>query len=130
MTSDTGGNLATSTLANLGIASSTDISAINSSLGTINSSLNAINSRLDDLTDRSSKAYTGIAMAFAMAGVPTVLPNERFAIAGNWGTFEGANGLALNAAARITDNVQFNGGVAYGPNEKIAGGRLGVRVGW
>jgi YadA-like membrane anchor domain/Head domain of trimeric autotransporter adhesin len=123
VTSDVGGNLATSTLANLGIASSGDISAINSNLG-------AINSRLDDLTSRSNRAYTGIAMAFAMAGVPTVLPNERFAIAGNWGTFEGANGLALNAAARITDNLQFNAGIGYGPDERIIGGRAGLRFGW
>jgi hypothetical protein len=27
-------------------------------------------------------------------------------------------------------NVQVNGGVAWGLGENIAGGRLGVRVGW
>ena len=116
VTSDAGGNLAVSPLASLGIASTTDISAINA--------------RLDELANRSSKAYTGIAMAFAMAGVPTLLPNEKFAVTANWGTFEGANGLALDAAVRITDNVQLNGGIGYGPNEHIAGGRVGLRFGW
>ncbi|HET9935456.1 MAG TPA: hypothetical protein VFQ29_03235 [Methyloceanibacter sp.] len=27
-------------------------------------------------------------------------------------------------------NVQLNGGVAWGLNEDLAGGRVGVRVGW
>jgi hypothetical protein len=49
---------------------------------------------------------------------------------GNWGTFAGESGLAMNAAVRLAKNVQLNGGVAYGLNEDIAGGRVGVRVGW
>jgi len=48
----------------------------------------------------------------------------------NWGTFESRNGLALNAAVRVTDNIQFNGGIGYGVDDRIAGGRLGLRVGW
>jgi hypothetical protein len=116
VTSDAGGNLASSTLSNLGLASSADIGGINS--------------RLDDLTSRSNKAYTGVAMAFAMAGVPTLMPNERFAVTGNWGTFQSTNGLAFNAAARVTNNVQVNAGLGYGPNQGLVGGRVGVRVGW
>lgn len=116
VTSDAGGNLATSTLASLGVATTADIGAINS--------------RLDDLTTRSNKAYTGVAMAFAMAGVPTLLPSEKLAMAVNWGTFEGANGLALNAALRLHDQVQLNGGIGYGPDQHIAGGRVGLRVGF
>jgi hypothetical protein len=100
----------------LGLASSADI--------------NAINAQLDDLTSRSNKAYTGVAMAFAMAGVPTLLPNESFAMTMNWGNFQSANGLALNAAVRLSNNVQLNGGVGYGPNESLVGGRVGLRVGW
>jgi trimeric autotransporter adhesin len=48
----------------------------------------------------------------------------------NWGTFQSANGLALNAAVRLAPNVQLNGGVGYGANENLAGGRVGLRVGW
>jgi hypothetical protein len=123
VTSDSGGNLATASLASLGVASTAD-------LGTINSQLGAINARLDDLNGRTSKAITGVAMAFAMAGVPTLMPHERFAATMNWGTYQGANGLAVNTAFRITNNVQLNGGIAYGADERTAGGRVGLRVGW
>ncbi len=69
-------------------------------------------------------------MAFAMAGAPTLTNGEHFAMTGNWGTFEGQNGLAMNAAFRLASHVQLNGGVAYGVGEDLAGGRVGVRVGW
>lgn len=48
----------------------------------------------------------------------------------NWGTFEGENGLAAGAAVRLSYHLQLNGGVAWGLDESIAGGRVGVRVGW
>ena len=115
--------LSTSTLAGLGLASAADISAINSQLA-------GINARLDDLTTRSNKAYSGVAMAFAMAGVPTLMPNETFAMTMNWGNFQSANGVALNAALRLHNNVQLNGGVGYGANQNLVGGRVGLRVGW
>lgn len=88
------------------------------------------NVSVETIVRRSEKALTGVAMAFAMAGVPTLLPSETFAMTANWGTFEGENGLALNATLRIANNVQLNGGVAYGLNEELAGGRAGLRVGW
>ena len=40
-------------------------------------------------------------MAFAMAGVPTVMPGEHLAMTMNYGTFEGESGLAVNAAYRL-----------------------------
>ena len=92
VTSDSAGNLATTTLADLGIAST--------------AALGAINSRLDDLTTRSNRAYNGIAMAFAMADVPTLMPGETLAMTMNYGTFEGTSGLALNAAFRLSDALQ------------------------
>jgi len=116
VTSDASGNLATASLAELGLASNGDITAINA--------------RLDDLDRRSSKAFTGVAMAFAMAGVPTLLPNENFAATINYGTFQGAHGFAINTAARLTHNMQLTAGFGYGADERIAGGRLGMRVGW
>ena len=115
VTSDASGNLATASLASLGLASAADVSAINA--------------RLDDLSTRSSKAYAGVAMAFAM-GAPTVLPNETFVATFNWGTFQGAHGLAVSGAYRVSNNIQLNGGVAFSPNQSVAGGRAGVRLGW
>jgi YadA-like protein len=110
-------------LAGLGLASAGDISAINSQIA-------GINSRLDNLTSMSNKATTGVAMAFAMAGVPSLMPNENFAITMNWGNFQSANGLALNAAVRLDNHVQFNAGVGYGANQNLVGGRVGLRFGW
>jgi hypothetical protein len=49
-------------------------------------------------------------------------------MSGNWGTYEGQNGLAVNAAVRLASSVQLNGGIAWGLNENLAGGRVGVRV--
>ncbi len=123
VTADAAGNLATTTTAALGLATGADIGAINSQLASINGQIN-------DLYGRTSKAYTGVAMAFAMAGVPTLLPSEKFAATMNWGTFSGANGLALNAAMRITDNVQVTGGVGYGVDSNTVGARAGLRFGF
>lgn len=116
VTSDANGNLATSPLSALGIASTTDVAAINA--------------RIDEVSGRANKALTGVAMAFAMAGVPNLLPSETVAVTFNWGTYEGHNGTAVNAAVRITQNASLTGGIAVGLNDRVAGGRLGVRFGW
>ena len=88
VTSDAGGNLATNTAAGLGLASLTDI--------------NSINARISDLDGRATKALNGVSMAFAMAGTPWLLPTERFALAMDWGTFQGTNAVALNGAFRLS----------------------------
>jgi hypothetical protein len=116
VTSDAGGNLATNTAAGLGLASLTDI--------------NSVNARISDLDGRATKALNGVSMAFAMAGTPWLLPAERFAVAMDWGTFQGTNAVALNGAFRLSTNVQASGGLAYGANGGGVGGRAGVRVGW
>ncbi len=113
VTSDAGGDLATSSLSGLGIASSADISALNSSINNV-----------------ANRAYSGVAMAFAMAGVPTVLPGETFVTTMNYGTFEGASAMSFNGAMRVTDHIQFDAGIGYAPDQGIVGGRAGVRIGW
>ena len=122
VTSDASGNLATSTLAGLGIASSADISAINSQLA-------GINNRLDDLTNRSNKAYSGVAMALAMTG--GYLPDHKnFAVAINYGTFERQNAAALSSYFRLNDHVVLSGGVSYGVEQKQFSGRAGMLFAW
>ncbi|MFT2568465.1 hypothetical protein ACMWP8_28805, partial [Escherichia coli] len=74
-------------------------------LAAINGRLSGLSSRLDDLSARTGKATSGVAMAFAMAGVPTLLPHEKVAVTMNYGTFERANGLAFNAAVRVNHAV-------------------------
>jgi peptidoglycan hydrolase-like protein with peptidoglycan-binding domain len=114
VTSDANGNLAMTPLS--GFATSADIANINA--------------RLDDLTARSDKAFTGVAMAFAMASMPQLQPNERVAVASSLGTFAGQYGGALTTAVRLFDHVQFNAGLGIGLSNKIAGGQVGLRIGW
>lgn len=122
VTTDSNGNLAAFTADELGLGG-TDLSAVNARLA-------GIDSRLNNIAGRADKAITGVAMAFAMAGVPTLLPTETVALALNAGTYDGSQGYALNAAVRINNNMQFNGGVGYGPDQNIVGGRAGLRIGW
>ena len=48
----------------------------------------------------------------------------------NYGTFSGKGGVALNAAVRLTDNAQFTGGIGYGMDGNMVGGRAGLRLGF
>jgi len=113
VTTDASGNLGTVPIAGLGLASATDVVA-----------------SVDQLSRRIGKANTGVAMAFAMAGVPTLLSTEKVALSANWGTFQGENGAALSGAVRIYHNVQLQGSFAYGFRENMAGGHAGLRFGF
>jgi len=96
----------------------------------VDQAIGALNSRIDDVSHRTTKATAGVAMAFAMAGVPTVLPNERVAFTMNYGNFQGQNGVAINGAMRLHDHLQLTAGVGYATNQNIVGARAGLRVGW
>jgi hypothetical protein len=52
------------------------------------------------------------------------------AFTANYGTYESKNGVALNAAVGLGDRVQLNGGVGFGVNDQVVGGRVGLRMGW
>jgi hypothetical protein len=123
VTSNASGDLAAYTFSELGIASSSDLAGINSRL-------DGVDHRIDGVALKSDKALQGVAMAFAMAGAPALLPNQTFALSGNWGGYEGKNGVSVGGALKLGSNVQLNGGVAYGVNEGTVGGRAGVSVGW
>src|SRR5262249_52809195 len=110
------GNLGTMPLTSLGLASSSDLATLSVSV--------------DQLSRRIGKANTGVAMGFAMAGVPSLLANEKFALSTSWGTFQGENGAALSGAFRIYRNVQLQGSFAYGFRENMAGGHAGLRFGF
>lgn len=123
VTSNASGDLAAYTFSELGLASSGDLAGINSRL-------ESVDRRLDSVDQKSDKALQGVAMAFAMAGAPTLSANETFAISGNWGGYEGKSGVAFGAALKLDGNTQLTGGVGYGVNDGTVGGRAGVRIGW
>ena len=85
-----------------------------------------MNGQINDLYTRSDKVDGGV----AMAGVPTLLPSEHFAMTMNYGTFQGQSGMAITAAYRLANNMQLAGGIGYGPNEGLVGGRVGLRFAW
>jgi hypothetical protein len=103
VTTDASGNLATQSSSNLGLAS------------------------MSSLGQQSSRAFTGIAMAFAGAGVPEAMPDERFVLTTSWGTFQGENSAAISAAFRIYRDIQLNGSYAFGFGENLSGGHIGLR---
>ncbi|WP_454628118.1 hypothetical protein [Bradyrhizobium cenepequi] len=109
-------------------------SYVDANVGNVNTQLTSLSDRVDEavsnLNYRTDRANAGVAMAFAMAGVPTVLPNERVAFTLNYGNFLNQNGVALNAALKLDNYVQLTAGVAYATNQNIAGARAGLRVGW
>ena len=68
-------------------------------------------------------------MAFAMAGVPTLLPHEKMAATINAGSYQGSYG-SQSTRRGGSRRTRSSRGIAYGPDEKIVGGRAGLRVGW
>jgi hypothetical protein len=106
VTTDAFGNLGTTAPSTLGLASGVDLTRV------------------------IRKANTGISMAFALAGVPTLLPGKKFALSANWGTFESENGAALSGALRVYRDMQLNASFAYGFRENVPGGRVGVSYQW
>jgi hypothetical protein len=111
VTTDANGNLASSTPAELGFASTGD--------------LQALRSDLDQTTE-------GVAMAMALSGIPNVLPEyTNYAVSTSWGGFGGESALAIGGAARLTDNLFLNAGGAFGTGGRgTGGGRAGFTYAW
>ena len=115
-TTDASGNLATSNFGPGDIA-------------TLDGRVTALEDVTTSLRRDVDKAYEGTAIALAMAGA--VLPADKnFAVSINWGTFEGENGFAGTAAARINDNLSINAGLGVGASEGTVGGRAGLTYAW
>ncbi len=79
----------------------------------------------DDIRDNKE----GIAMAMAL-DAPYVPPNSTFAMSGRYGNFEGSSAVSLSGAVRVSPNVQFDVGLAYGVSRSNLGGTAGVTVNW
>src|SRR5215472_6973281 len=116
VTTDGFGNLGSVPFTSLGLASSSDLAALSLTV--------------DHLRRLVRRANTGVSMAFALAGVPTLLPGKKFALSANWGTFDNENGAALSGALRVYHDMQFNASFAYGFRENVPGGRAGVSYQW
>lgn len=110
VTSDAGGNLATASLADLGVASIGDI--------------NAINTRLNDLTKESRR---GIAAAAALATAMTPSAPGKTTVSLNSGFFKGETGVGAAVAHRLNFSTPV---IVHGSYANSGGnghvGRVGI----
>ena len=73
----------------------------------------------------------GVAMAFALSGLESVLPNEKnYALGAQWGYFGGQNAAAVGGTVRLRDDVFLSGGMGVGLGKGQVGGRAGISAAW
>ena len=123
VTSNTGGDLAAYTFAELGLASSGDVS-------NLQSQINGLGRRDRELTE-------GIAAVAALAQ-PMLLPGQHFAMRAGWGSYDDANAVGFSAAGVVASNLlsqgrgtlTLDGGVGFGTSQGEVAGRAGASFGW
>ncbi len=120
VTSNSKGDLAAYTPAELGIATGAD--------------LNALNQRISKATDESN---SGIALAMSIQN-PDLTGSETFGMAANWGAFENANALGMSLMGvlghdfiaqgdRVALSGGFGVGLGTGDGDSVYGGRVGLQ---
>jgi autotransporter adhesin len=107
VTSDNAGNLATRSLADLGLASQSDISALN---GRIN--------------DVNREARGGIALALAASGLQFDTRPGKVSLSGGYGNFKGESGFAVGLGYAVSESMRFNAAFTA-----VRQGDIGARVG-
>jgi hypothetical protein len=123
VTSNTSGDVAAYTFAELGLVSAGDVSGLQS--------------QIDRLERRDNKLTEGIATVAALAQ-PMLLPGQHFAMRAGWGGYEDANAIGVSAAGVIASNLlnqgrgtlTLDGGVGFGTSEGEVAGRAGMSFGW
>lgn len=120
VTSDANGNLATSSLAGLGIASSSQIGALQS--------------QIDSLVLRDRQLASGIAISMALAQ-PLLQSGQTVGVRVGWGNFGGSNAVGVSAAGVLargfagpTTSLVVDAGVGFSSGQ--GGGRVGMTLGW
>jgi autotransporter adhesin len=100
-------------------------------------SLDALDGRLTKLDRRTDENESGVALAMSMEN-PDLVGNERFGMAANWGTFEGANALGMSLMGVLGhdfiakgDRAAISGGFGVGfsndHGDDVFGGRVGLQ---
>jgi autotransporter adhesin len=90
---------------------------------------NEVQSRLVQIDKRIDNNANGVAMAMALTG--SSLPaGKKFAVAVNYGTFAGTSAIALSSHLRVSENAVVSGGLSYGVDQNLFGGRAGVQFAW
>ncbi|MEL7103152.1 MAG: YadA C-terminal domain-containing protein, partial [Pseudomonadota bacterium] len=113
------------------------IAANTASINTLNAQFENLDYRVDALTNHIRKVNheidentAGIAIANALAGSTWLQANERMAVSGNVGYFDGNSAIAFSGAARLSERFSANIAIGTVPANGDVGGRAGVRFGW
>ncbi|WP_432711326.1 YadA C-terminal domain-containing protein [Paraburkholderia acidicola] len=64
-------------------------------------------------------AYSGVAMAGALAGLPQVEPGKTFMLGAGLGNYGGYTALAVGGSARVTQNTIVKFGVSTVSGERM-----------
>ena len=95
----------------------------------MDSRVSTLETNVNNLNYEIRKAYEGTAVAIAMGGA--MLPdNKRFAISGNWGTFNGENAFGGMAQFRVSDHFVETRALGAGFARGGVGGRIGGMFAW
>jgi hypothetical protein len=123
VTSNSSGDLAAYTFAELGLATTGDVS-------NLQSQINRLGRRDKELTE-------GIATIASLAQ-PILLPGQHFAMRAGWGGYDDASAVGFSAAGVVASNLlsqgrgtlTLDGGVGFGTSEGEVAGRAGMSFGW
>jgi len=118
VTSDGGGNLATTTLSGLGLASTADLGAINSQLASLQT----------QITDNQQEARAGTALALASSRLNFDMRPGKFSVAAAMGYFKGEAGLAAGLGYAVTDRLRMNAAFSGAPQIDGYGASIGMSV--
>ena len=123
VTSNSAGDLAAFTVSQLGLATTGDISNLQS--------------KINRLGDRDRELTEGLAAVVSLAQ-PVLLPGQHFAMRAGWGGFDGSNAVGFSAAGVVANNLLrpgfgtlvLDGGVGVGTDDGEVVGRAGASFGW
>lgn len=125
VTSNTGGDLAAYTFADIGLVTGADLSGF-----ATKGDVSALQSQINNLARRDDKLTEGIAATVALAQ-PILRSGQHFGMTAGWGGYDNANAVGFSAAGVLADNLlrpgsgtlALYGGIGVGTGEGQAAGR-------
>jgi hypothetical protein len=77
-----------------------------------------------------------VAVSIALSD-PDLFNGQKFALKGNWGSFEGSNALGFTAKGLLAEHflgtssqLTMSGGLGFGLDGDTVGGRVSTQIGW
>ena len=117
-------------------SNSSSIANNSSSIASNSARIGGLETRLDQNERRTDDALEGVAIAVSMAN-PDLVGTESFAIAMNWGGFEGENALGLTTMGVLSRDfigtgarLSLGGGLGVGLAKDNVAGRAGGQLSW